>query len=65
MNDLIEAVAKAIRDEYYGSEDFRFGVKEARAAIIATVGWLKEKEEQEVISFLFPTIEVLEEELKK
>ena len=62
---LILKVSKAIRDAYYNSEESEFGNKEAKAAIIATVEWLKEREEQDSLSFLFPTIDLLDEELKK
>jgi len=62
---LVETVATAIKKEYYGSEDYRFGDKEAKAAIVATIQWLKKIEDEEYLTFLFPAIDTLEEELKK
>jgi hypothetical protein len=61
---LLDVVAKSIQDEFYKSEDSRFGVKEARAAIRATIEWLKEYENENELSFMFPAIDVLEEQLK-
>lgn len=61
---LLDVVAKSIQDEFYKSEDSRFGHKEARAAIRATVDWMKEYENENDLSFMFPAIDVLEEELK-
>lgn len=61
---LLDVVAKSIQDQFYKSEDSRFGVKEARAAIHATIEWLKEYEDKNELSFMFPAIDVLEEQLK-
>lgn len=65
MQNLIESVEKAIQTAYYISEEPKFGSKEAKAAIVATIQWLKEKENQDILAFLFPAIELLEEELNK
>lgn len=61
---LLDVVAKSIQNEFYGSEDPRFGRKEARAAIQATIEWLKFYEYENQLSFMFPAIDVLEEQLK-
>jgi hypothetical protein len=64
-DNLIDIVANAIRKEFYGSDDSQFGHKEARAAILAIKEWLHDKETHEVLAFLFPAVDLLEEELKK
>lgn len=61
---LLDVVAKSIQDEFYKSEDSRFGIKEARAAIRATIEWLKEHEDNNELSFMFPAIDLMEEQLK-
>lgn len=61
---LVDVVAKSIQNEFYGSEDPRFGNKEARASIQAVIDWLKLYEEENELSFMFPAIDVLQEQLK-
>jgi len=64
-SNLVDVVSDAIKKEFYGSDDSRFGHKEARASILAIKEWLQEKEDTEYLVFLFPAIEVLETELEK
>ena len=63
---LVDVVAKSIQNEFYGSEDPRFGNKEAKAAIRAVIDWLQtyDDENEDGLSFMFPAIDVLEEELE-
>lgn len=60
---LVDIVAKSIKEEFYKGGP-TFGPPEAVASIRAVIDWLKLYEEQNELSFMFPAIDVLEEQLK-
>lgn len=60
---LVDIVAKSIKEEFYKGGPV-FGPPEAMASIRAVIYWLKSHEEENDLSFMFPAIDALEEELK-